>query len=154
MSKSLSLWSTLILTNIIAAFWLYYFGTFGFIFSADMTYLSWFIIMVYTGILLLIPKELRADKPFDRKFALHMTITNRMTDIGLFGTIIGLIFLAYAFATADITVGDQSSVIDMIQIIFRGMGTALVTTAVGLAAELLLFAQLIAIDKVHKNEAG
>ena len=127
-----------------------------FIYRSDQTYISWGIIAVYLiGSLALgkvahrchrmvFKNEDIEDKAshvevyFKEK---HLGIANycveTLTSLGLLGTIIGLILMVVG-AFADLDISNQQSVKESLVAMASGVGTALVTTLVGLVTALLL----------------
>lgn len=152
MNKSIALWATFLVSNALAMFWLYYFNVFAFVLSADITYISFGILALYLTSLVSIYFELNSDKSFEDKFENHMFISNHLPALGLLGTVIGLMYAVNTMAGVTIDARDQGTIMNLMSSMFSGLGTALVTTIVGLITSLVLKVQLIALDTVHKNE--
>jgi hypothetical protein len=64
--------------------------------------------------------------------------------LGMLGTVCGIIIMFSGFG--DITLGDQSSAISLLEAVSLGFGTALYTTLVGLASSIILSVQCFNID--------
>lgn len=150
--KTLSLWFIFVLGNTIAAFWLVYMGVFAWMIQVDITFISVLVLMLYSWSILSLLHDVKSKKPFKEKFDVQYFIANHLPALGLLGTVIGLMFAVNAMSSMNINVSDQSTIIKLMQQMFTALGTALVTTIVGLITSLMLKAQILIINSVHKHE--
>jgi len=151
-NKVWAVWYTMIATNICAAIWLVYAGVFGWVVSHDFTYISVLIIALYVGCLVTMPfTEFDWSKSNTRRFDTQYYISGRLTQLGLLGTVIGLMVAVDGLSQLSIDVGNQSAIMGMIKLMFSALGTALITTIVGLICSILLATQLVLLDRIFKN---
>ena len=116
-----------------------------FITTHDCTFISWGILGMAFGASLHLGYKLRAyaAKPsHKRDFKVTEYFIDTCTSLGLLGTIIGLIMMVVG-AFGDLDVTNQASVKSSMLAISSGIGSALVTTLVGLVCALLLRFQLV-----------
>ena len=155
MSKSLATWCVIIATNIITAFWLWFFGIFEYVFEMDLTYLTEIISILYVGVLLYLPFEFsfrqRTIHPYDI-YARPYYIANHLPALGLLGTVLGLMFAVNAISQMDINVDNPDSIVEMMKQMFQALGTSLITTIVGIILSLFLKTELMILDAVFKSE--
>jgi len=118
-------------------------GMASFIVYSDQSYLSWLTIAIwYAASFHLGYKVYHAREKTD--FTLTTYFTEVCTSLGLLGTIIGLVMMVVgAFDKIDVT--NQESLRVALSTMSLGMGTALVTTLVGLVCALLLQLQVVII---------
>ena len=136
---SFSIMTVAIITTLIA-------GIGGFISKSDSTCISWVILAMAFGASLHLGYKLRAYSKkvpeYKKDFKTTEYFIEQCTSLGLLGTIIGLIMMVVgAFANLDIS--SQESVKKSMLAMSAGIGTALVTTLVGLVCALLLRFQLV-----------
>ena len=123
-------------------------GLGGFILESDKTYLSWVIFAVYIVGSLHLGYKLYHHSEDHEVTKQFMSLC---TDLGLLGTVIGLIISLSNFVHIDIQ--NIESVKSTLTSIAAGTGAALVTTLVGLITYLLLQWQLvISHEKWGKDE--
>jgi len=152
MSKSISTWWVLLVTNIIALFWLYYFGILQWVYQTDATPISISLIVLYLGVLLWMPREFSLFRTFDEMFETPLYIATFMPRIGLLGTVIGLYIAVNAMAGVNIDAGNQSQIMGMMSSMFLALSTSLITTIAGLGLGLLLQSQILILETVFKHE--
>lgn len=113
-------------TAFIVAYLVYFHDAFNFLLKIDPTYVTFLILSIYTicTIYLAFGKNLKPIK----------FIASRLTGIGLVGTVIGIMML---FGEVGHLQPDN-----IIEPLFMGMSTVLVTTLFGIASNLLLVFQL------------
>jgi len=119
-----------------------------FILKSDATFISWGVLAMAFGASLHLGYKLREYSKShigsNRKdFKVTEYFIELCTSLGLLGTIIGLIMMVVG-AFADLDVTSQESVKESMLAMSSGIGTALVTTLVGLVCALLLRLQLVA----------
>jgi len=150
--KIMAFWATMIASNLCVAVWLVYSGVFGWVVSHDFTYISVMIMALYVGCLVSLPfTEFDWSKSNTRRFDTHYYISSRLTQLGLLGTVIGLMVAVDGLSQLTIDVNNQSAIMGMIKLMFSALGTALVTTIVGLIASMALATQLVLLDRIFKN---
>ncbi len=152
MTKARSIWSTFLVINAMLFFWLGYYGVYEYILNTDITYISFGVMGIYLLTLASIGFELSGEKSADDKFEHQWFISNYFPALGLLGTVIGLNVGLEAIGNIEVDVKDQVAIMGIMVILIKSLGTALVTTIVGLIAMLLMKLQLKIIDEVHKNE--
>lgn len=125
----------IILTTVLKA------GFAAFILSADITFISWIILgvlaigSVYIG---------RLAKSGEINSSLNRYFMDTCTSLGLLGTVIGLIIMVVG-AFTNIDVNSQESIRASLLAMSSGIGSALVTTLVGLVSAMLLKLQLVIV---------
>lgn len=120
-------------TAFIVAYLVYFYDAFFFLLNADPTYVTFLIVGIYTAC--------TAYLAFGKNIQLVKFIASRLTGIGLVGTVIGIMMLFK-------DVGHLSPD-NIIEPLFHGMGTVLITTLFGIGGNLLLVFQLaFAFDEV------
>lgn len=155
MKKSAASWWVLVAANIIASFWLWYFGVFHYVFETDMTYISGIIGVLYICVLLYLPVEFTSYKNVFSSADIYSRpyyIANHLPALGLLGTVIGLMFAVNVMAHMEINIEDPNSVLDMMKRMFSALGTSLITTIVGIILSLLLKIELMILDSIYKSE--
>lgn len=120
----------------VALIWLlYHFGVLNFILLRDTSYITFIIISLYfiTNFYLYM---CTVSNNFTKNFARVNFLTDLFSQLGMFGTVVGIIFfLETVFLGADLS---NLQVTQNVMIaITQGFGIALLTTAAGLAATML-----------------
>lgn len=114
-------------------------GVGSFIVESDQTWISWGILTIFLGASVHLGYLVNGRS---EDFSVTEYFIETCTSLGLLGTIIGLILMIVgAFTDLDIT--DQESIKTALVSMSSGIGTALVTTLVGLVCSLLLRFQLV-----------
>ena len=65
--------------------------------------------------------------------------------LGMIGTVVGFIYMLYSVFTG-IDLSDTSNLQDSLAMMAKGMGTALLTTLVGLISSVLIKCQLVVVE--------
>lgn len=143
-SRFLRWWLFTCLTIVFAVL-LYGFNFFGILLEKDITYLSLFIIGIYSisslyvGFITYKSQDLYTDQ---EDTAFLWFITELLVALGMIGTVIGfIVMLGSSFA--DINIQNAQSVKDALTDMALGMSTALYTTLTGLVTSQLLKVQLV-----------
>lgn len=143
-SRFLRWWLFTCLTIVFAVL-LYGFNFFGVLLEKDITYLSLFIIGIYSisslyvGFITYKSQDLYTDQ---EDTAFLWFITELLVALGMIGTVIGfIVMLGSSFA--DINIQNAQSVKDALTDMALGMSTALYTTLTGLVTSQLLKVQLV-----------
>jgi len=120
------------------------FAGFGsFILHGDRTYLSWLILTIFFGASLHLGYKAYV-RGTEADFNVTTYFIETCTSLGLLGTIIGLIMMIVgAFHSLDIS--NQASIKTALVAMSSGIGTALITTLVGLISALFLRFQLTVV---------
>ena len=125
------------------------FGLFVDLYAADASKLSFVILSIFTamsGFVGFLTYQRWKGLPIkDTHVDFCWFTANKLTTLGMIGTVIGFIMML-SLAFADLNVEDVASVQNAIEFMALGMGTALVTTLVGLTCGLLLELQLVNFD--------
>ena len=82
-------------------------------------------------------------------FEIEWFTSEVVISLGMIGTVVGFIFMLYA-AFSELTVDDPVKLQQSMMLMAKGMGTALLTTLVGLISSVLIKCQLI----IAKNETN
>ena len=148
MMKYFSRWLIIASLISIGVFALIYSGLIQKIYEADVTKLSFLILVVFLGSTIRVGIYLAQNKNVELRYIYF--VTDSFVKIGLIGTICGFIYmLYYTFSGIDLTniSNTQGCLIKMGQ----GMGTALYTTASGLVCNLLMKAQLFIYEQQRRQ---
>jgi uncharacterized membrane protein YfcA len=143
MIKFLKIWSIAIVMMLAAAIG-YFYGAFTFIQENDFTYLSFanLVILTLFTILTLVQTSMKNFKTSDSQWFL----ADAVLSLGMVGTLAG--FLAVLYSTFQgLDVSDTESMKQAIETLATGMGTALLTSLVGLVASLIMKLQLVLIEE-------
>jgi len=126
-----------------------YYNLFEYVYQQDVTYISFAIVIIYVVSVIKIGYfHIRCQKVYIEKhdIAPLWFASDAVMGLGMMGTLIGfLMVLSLAFADPDVTSID--AVKNIIAIISKGMGTALITTLIGLITSILLKYQLTQFEK-------
>lgn len=118
-------------------------GMGSFIVYSDQSYLSWLIISIWYAASFHLGYRVYYKRK-NTDFALTTYFSELCTSLGLLGTIIGLIMMVVG-AFDKIDAMNQESLRVALSTMSLGMGTALVTTLVGLVCALTLQLQIVVI---------
>ena len=120
----------------------------------DITYISSGIFLLYFITFLLIGNSLLKVDTFDwsdKQFEFPWFISEQVLGLGLLGTVIGFMYmLSNDFMSTKLE--NTESVIRLMSNMSLSMGTALLTTATGLIASILLKTQIVILDRFIQNE--
>lgn len=134
------------LFNSVVLFVLGYIGYFhngvALLWAIDPTHVTFLILAIYVGITIYL--GLFREKS---NFEMVHFISNRLTSIGLIGTVIGIMILLNSIGTLDLT-----NIGEVVQPLFHGMSTVLITTLFGIAGWLLVDYQIAFVFGLRKNE--
>lgn len=124
------------------AYAVYFFDAFNWLVQADPTRFTFLILGIYLlcSVYLGVKRELA-------NFKLIKWIAQRLTAIGLVGTVIGIMMLL-----ASIGVLNLADVQDVTKPIFAGMATCLLTTLFGMSLSLLLEFQMAYVFRNYDND--
>ena len=124
---------------------LYYFNMHSQLYYADVTKLSFLIIIIFIFTSVWIGRktyELEITSIVDDKIDVGWFIAESCLALGMVGTVTGFLYmLGTAFENIDIT--DATTLQDALASMAKGMSTALYTTLAGLIASLIIKVQLV-----------
>ena len=124
---------------------LYYFNMHSQLYHADVTKLSFLIIIIFIFTSVWIGRktyELEMTSVIDDKIDVGWFIAESCLALGMVGTVTGFLYmLGTAFENIDIT--DTTTLQDALASMAKGMSTALYTTLTGLIASLIIKVQLV-----------
>ena len=124
---------------------LYYFNMHLQLYHADVTKLSFLIIIIFMFTSVWIGRktyDLEATSVIDDKIDVGWFIAESCLALGMVGTVTGFLYmLGTAFENIDIT--DATTLQDALASMAKGMSTALYTTLTGLIASLIIKVQLV-----------
>ena len=124
---------------------LYYFNMHSQLYHADVTKLSFLIIIIFIFTSVWIGRktyDLEITSVVDDKIDVGWFIAESCLALGMIGTVTGFLYmLGTAFENIDIT--DATTLQDALASMAKGMSTALYTTLTGLIASLIIKIQLV-----------
>jgi hypothetical protein len=124
---------------------LYYFNMYSQLYYADVTKLSFLIIIIFMFTSVWIGRktyELETDFVDHKEIDVGWFIAETCLALGMVGTVTGFLYmLGTAFENIDIT--DATTLQDALASMAKGMSTALYTTLTGLIASLIIKVQLV-----------
>ena len=123
----------------------YYFNLHSQLYYADVTKLSFLIIIIFMFTSVWIGRktyDLETTSVIDYKIDVGWFIAESCLALGMVGTVTGFLYmLGTAFENIDIT--DATTLQDALASMAKGMSTALYTTLTGLIASLIIKVQLV-----------
>ena len=124
---------------------LYHFNMHSQLYYADVTKLSFLIIIIFVFTSVWIGRktfDLETNSVIDDKIDVGWFIAESCLALGMVGTVTGFLYmLGTAFENIDIT--DATTLQDALASMAKGMSTALYTTLTGLIASLIIKVQLV-----------
>jgi len=124
---------------------LYYFNMHSQLYHADVTKLSFLIIIIFMFTSVWIGRktyDLETTSVIDDKIDVGWFIAESCLALGMVGTVTGFLYmLGTAFENIDIT--DATTLQDALASMAKGMSTALYSTLTGLIASLIIKVQLV-----------
>ena len=146
--KTFWYWWLFVCLNLFGLGVIQYFDGFTWLYNIDITKLSFVILFSYLGVtacLGYITKHRTSKLRFNSQLEMIWFYAESCLTLGMVGTIVGFIFiLSTAFSGVDFQ--DIEAAKGIIKTMALGMGTSLVTTLVGLLANLLIKIQLINLE--------
>ena len=151
MSAFLKWWLLITLTVVglsIAA----YFNFIQFLYAHDLTKLSVAILALFAATTSVIGYKIWKERDVKKKkygYDVEWFVSEMMISLGMIGTVIGFIYMLYSvFSSLNIT--DTLAVQQSLGKMAQGMGTALLTTLVGLVSSVLVKSQLVMVENERK----
>ena len=120
-----------------------YFDFGNFLYENDFTKISLLIASLFAMTTSVIGYKLWTKKKhsYDKEWF----ISEAVISLGMIGTVIGFIFMLYS-VFSGIDLSDTSNLQDSLAMMAKGMGTALLTTLVGLISSVLIKCQLVVVE--------
>jgi len=143
MKKFLKWWLFVILIIMGIATSIYFdFG--NFLYENDFTKISLLIAALFAASTSSIGYKLWTKKDhhtYDKEWF----VSEMVISLGMIGTVVGFIYMLYSVFTG-IDLSDTSNLQDSLAMMAKGMGTALLTTLVGLISSVLIKCQLVVVE--------
>jgi len=139
-------WWLIFILMILSGAVTWYFSFVNFLYANDFTKLSFVIIAILFFTTLIIGYKYYKN---NHDFEIEWFTSEVVISLGMIGTVVGFIFMLYA-AFSELTVDDSAKLQQSMMLMAKGMGTALLTTLVGLISSVLIKCQLI----IAKNETN
>ena len=151
MSAFLKWWLLITLTVVglsIAA----YFNFIQFLYAHDLTKLSVAILALFAATSSVIGYKLWKERDVKKKkygYDVEWFVSEMMISLGMIGTVIGFIYMLYS-VFSSLNIADTMAVQESLGKMAQGMGTALLTTLVGLVSSVLVKSQLVMVENERK----
>ena len=143
--KKLLKWWLIFCLTILGFGTLYYFNVHSLLYYADVTKLSFLIIIIFMFTSIWIGRktfDLETTSVVDDTIDVGWFVAESCLALGMVGTVTGFLYmLGTAFENIDIT--NATTLQDALASMARGMSTALYTTLTGLIASLIIKIQLV-----------
>ena len=143
--KKLLKWWLIFCLTLLGFGTLYHFNMHSQLYYADVTKLSFLIIIIFVFTSVWIGRktyDLETTSVIDDKIDVGWFIAESCLALGMVGTVTGFLYmLGTAFENIDIT--DATTLQDALASMAKGMSTALYTTLTGLIASLIIKVQLV-----------
>ena len=143
--KKLLKWWLIFCLTLLGFGTLYHFNVHSLLYYADVTKLSFLIIIIFMFTSIWIGRktyDLETTSVIDDKIDVGWFIAESCLALGMVGTVTGFLYmLGTAFENIDIT--DATTLQDALASMAKGMSTALYTTLTGLIASLIIKVQLV-----------
>ncbi len=125
-----------------------YFNFHMFLFNNDLTKLSLVILSLFIISTIVIGYKIwygKIKKVKEYSFEKEWFVSELLISLGMIGTVIGFIFMLYS-VFVDLNIEDAQAVQESLGGMAQGMGTALLTTLVGLIGSVLIKSQLVMVE--------
>jgi uncharacterized membrane protein len=120
-----------------------YFDFGNFLYENDFTKISLLIVSLFTIATSVIGYKLWTKKEYS--YDKEWFVSEAVISLGMIGTVIGFIFMLYS-VFSGIDLSDTSNLQESLMMMAKGMGTALLTTLVGLISSVLIKCQLVMVE--------
>tara|TARA_X000000950_G_scaffold115261_1_gene144800 strand:- start:626 stop:1081 length:456 start_codon:yes stop_codon:yes gene_type:complete len=144
-------WWLLITLTIVGLSIAAYFNFIHFLYAHDLTKLSVAILALFAATTSVIGYKIWNERNEEEKYEYNVEwfVSEMMISLGMIGTVIGFIYMLYSvFSSLNIT--DTLAVQQSLGKMAQGMGTALLTTLVGLVSSVLIKSQLVMVENERK----
>jgi len=142
-------WWLIIVLTVIGAVTSVYFDFDKFLYNNDITKLSIVILIFFTITSIIIGYKIYKQcikKQKEFTYDTEWFVSEITVSLGMIGTVVGFIFMLYS-VFGNINLDDTSLIKSSLSTMAQGMGTALLTTLIGLTTSVLLKCQLILINE-------
>ncbi len=150
LSKNLLKWWLLVTLTISGIVIANYFDMIAFVWENDFTKLSFVIASIFiltTAVIGFKMVSVRKGRRNKATYEKEWFAAETLLSFGLLGTVIGLLYV-FTSAFEDLDIGDVQAAQEVITIMASGMGSAFLTTAVGIVFSTLLKSQLVLAEDV------
>jgi len=144
-------WWLLITLTIVGLSIAAYFNFIHFLYAHDLTKLSVAILALFAATTSVIGYKIWNERNAEEKYGYDVEwfVSEMLISLGMIGTVIGFIYMLYSvFSSLNIT--DTLAVQQSLGKMAQGMGTALLTTLVGLVSSVLIKSQLVMVENERK----
>jgi len=141
-------WWLLFILTILGVVISIYFNFDTFLYENDFTKLSYAIITILFGCSLMIGYKVFNSYVRDNNLYHYETewfLSEAVISIGMIGTVIGFIYMLYSVFN-NLNIEDTLAIQQSLTHMAKGMGTALLTTLVGLISSVLIKSQLVLVE--------
>jgi len=138
-------WWLIIVLSVIGSCVSIYFDFDKFLYENDLTKLSLVILLFFTISSIIVGYKIYkqfVEKVDSYTYETEWFVSEILVSLGMIGTVIGFIYMLYT-VFGNLDVGDTSIIKASLSTMANGMGTALLTTLVGLTSSVLLKCQLV-----------
>ena len=142
-------WWLIIVLTVIGVVTSIYFDFDKFLYDNDITKLSIVILIFFTITSIIIGYKIYKQcikKQKEFTYDTEWFVSEITVSLGMIGTVVGFIFMLYS-VFGNINLDDTSLIKSSLSTMAQGMGTALLTTLIGLTTSVLLKCQLILINE-------
>lgn len=146
--KYFARWLIVFSLIILGIFTLFYTGLIVKINDADVTKISFLILVLFAGLSIRVGYCLYRGVCLPMEYAYF--INDAFLKLGLIGTVCGFIYMLY-YTFSGINLADVASTQGSLIEMGKGMGTALYTTAAGLICNLILKVQLFIYEQYKRQ---
>jgi len=146
-------WWLLITLTIVGLSIAAYFNFIQFLYAHDLTKLSVAILALFAATTSVIGYKLWKERDVKNYkkygFDVEWFVSEMMISLGMIGTVIGFIYMLYS-VFSSLNLADTLAVQQSLGKMAQGMGTALLTTLVGLVSSVLIKSQLVMVENERK----
>jgi len=138
-------WWLIIVLSVIGSCVSIYFDFDKFLYENDLTKLSLVILLFFTISSIIVGYKIYkqfVEKVDSYTYETEWFVSEILVSLGMIGTVIGFIYMLYT-VFGNLDVGDTSIIKASLSTMANGMGTALLTTLIGLTSSVLLKCQLV-----------
>jgi len=138
-------WWLIIVLSVIGSCVSIYFDFDKFLYENDLTKLSLVILLFFSISSIIVGYKIYkqfVEKVDTYTYETEWFVSEILVSLGMIGTVIGFIYMLYT-VFGNLDVGDTSIIKASLSTMANGMGTALLTTLVGLTSSVLLKCQLV-----------
>jgi hypothetical protein len=138
-------WWLIIVLSVIGSCVSIYFDFDKFLYENDLTKLSLVILLFFTISSIIVGYKIYKqfiEKVDTYTYETEWFVSEILVSLGMIGTVIGFIYMLYT-VFGNLDVGDTSIIKASLSTMANGMGTALLTTLIGLTSSVLLKCQLV-----------